>query len=167
MIACFDVHYGEDSARAATVVLRRWEDSTAADQASHSVTEFGDYRPGNFYQRELKPLQELIARIHHPIKYFVVDAYCHLSADRSPGLGAYLHELLPVGSVVLGVAKNRFRGSTHAVELFRGSSDRPLFITSIGIDYECAAKHIESMAGAHRIPSMLKMADRLSRSQAT
>ncbi|NND96093.1 MAG: endonuclease V [Pirellulaceae bacterium] len=167
MIACFDVHYGDDTAWAAAVVLRQWDDSTAADQVSHSETEFGDYRPGSFYQRELKPLQVLVARIHHPIQYFVIDAYCHLSAERSPGLGAYLHRLLPVGSVVIGVAKNRFRLSTHAVELFRGNSDRPLFVTSIGMDYESAAKHIESMAGAHRIPSMLKMADRLARSQVT
>lgn len=163
MIACFDAHYDDDSAIAAAIVIHHWEDEITVDQFTVNVADVGDYRPGSFYERELKPLHELLPLISCPVRYFVIDAYCHLSDGGSPGLGAYLHELLPDDSVVIGVAKNRFRDTRHAVELFRGNSNRPLFITSIGIDYQSAADHVKSMAGEHRIPTILKTVDRLAR----
>lgn len=63
----------------------------------------------------------------------------------------------------MGVAKNRFRDTVHAAEIYRGNSKRPLFVTSIGVDYQRAAAHVQSMAGAHRLPTLLKTVDRLSR----
>lgn len=163
MIACFDVHYDASSANAAGLVFQDWGDAAIVDQFTAQVVDVGEYRPGNFYERELKPLQALLQRLGCPVRYFVIDAYCHLSDHGAPGLGAHLHECLPDDSVVVGVAKNRFRDSRHAVELFRGGSLRPLFITSIGIDYQSAADHIGSMAGQHRIPTLLKTVDRLAR----
>ena len=163
MIACFDAHYDDCSAIAASIVIHRWEDEITVDQFTVKVADVGDYRPGRFYERELKPLHELLPLISYPVRYFVIDAYCHLSDDGSPGLGAHLHQLLPDDSVVIGVAKNRFQDTRHAVELFRGDSNRPLFITSIGIDYQAAADHVKSMAGEHRIPTILKTVDRLAR----
>lgn len=166
MIACFDVHYEGDTANAAAIVFRQWKDSTIIDQFAIRVANVGKYRAGRFYQRELKPLRELLEVITYPIRYFVIDAYCHLSGAGSPGLGAHLHRLLSDNSVVVGVAKNRYRNSHHAIEILRGGSERPLFITSIGIDYRCAADHVQSMAGEHRMPTMLKTVDRLSRNGA-
>jgi len=97
----------------------------------------------------------------------VIDAYCHLSEAREPGLGAYLHETLPENSIVIGVAKNRFRDTNHAIEVRRGGSDRPLFVSSIGVDYATAAEHIHSMSGPHRMPKLLKAVDRLCRDGST
>jgi deoxyribonuclease V len=164
MIACFDVHYSDNEAKAAAVVLAQWSDTTLVDQFTLPVTNVGEYRAGSFYQRELQPLRELLAIIPYPIQYFVIDAYCHLANDGSPGLGTYFYDVLPDNSIVVGVAKSRFRNTTHAIELLRGTSHRPLFITSIGIDYPCAAAHVQSMAGEHRLPTVLKTVDRLSRS---
>ncbi len=45
----------------------------------------------------------------------------------------------------------------------RDSSKRPLIVTAIGIDESVAAKHIASMHGPYRIPTLLKWADHLSR----
>ena len=163
MIACFDVHYPVDLANCAAVVLERWPDDTPTDQFVARSTDVGDYRPGYFYERELKPILELVSRISYPVEFFVIDAYCHLSDSGAPGLGAHLHGHLPDGSHVVGVAKNRFRDTTHAVELNRGGSSRPLFITSIGIDYQRAADYVRQMAGKHRIPAMLKTVDHLAR----
>jgi deoxyribonuclease V len=163
MIACFDVQYVANAANAAGIVFRQWGDTATVYQFTVQVTDVGEYRPGKFYERELKPLRALLPLIACSVQCFVIDAYCHLSDDGSPGLGAYLRELLPDDSVVIGVAKNRFRDTRHAVELYRGGSDRPLFITSIGIDYQSAAAHVKSMAGEHRIPTLLKTVDRLAR----
>lgn len=165
MIACFDVHYEAETANAAAILFDRWSDEASVEQFSLSVADVGDYAAGSFYQRELKPLQVLLETIPRSIQYYVIDAYCHLSADRSPGLGAYLHDALPQGSIVIGVAKSRFRDTTHAKEIRRGDSARPLFVTAIGIEYQLAAEYVKSMAGAHRIPTMLKAVDRLARAK--
>ena len=167
MIACFDVHYENDRANATAIVFKQWPDTTIVERFVMRGKDIGEYRAGSFYQRELKPLRELIQLIHYPVRFFAIDAYCHLSDDCSPGLGAYLYEILGQDSIVVGVAKNRFRNTSHAVELFRSSSRRPLFITSIGIDYQRAADFVGSMAGEHRIPTLLKTVDRLSRNGET
>jgi len=164
LIACFDVHYQDDVAYAAAVLIEQWTDAEPVDQFLISCDGVEPYQPGSFYQRELRPLGELIQQLPETVDCFVIDAYCHLSADHDPGLGDYFHKLLPQGSVVVGVAKNRFHETTHAVEVLRGESQRPLFVTSIGIEYSLAADSIRLMAGRHRMPTILTAADRLCRS---
>ena len=164
MIAIFDVFYHANVATVAAVLAKDWSDETVTSQFITSCQQIGDYVAGEFYQRELKPLIQILQKIDQSIQYYVIDAYCHLSADFQPGLGAYLSNELPPESIVIGVAKNRFRMTTHAVEVCRGESVRPLFVTSIGIDYSMAADRIKSMHGDHRIPTLLKRVDQLSRS---
>jgi deoxyribonuclease V len=142
--------------------LSDWSVTTPDEQYAVEIQDVGGYMPGRFYQRELKPLVEIIKKIQAPVKYFEIDAYCHLSDSKEPGLGQYLFQELPPNSVVIGVAKNRFQTTTHAFELHRGGSKRPFFITSIGIEYYQAADFIKSMAGDHRIPTLLKTVDGLS-----
>ena len=163
MIACFDVHYDNGFANAAAIVFNQWADDNVVDKYVVRCNNVREYNAGSFYKRELEPLLKVIRQIDYPIQTFVIDAYCHLSDDCAPGLGAYLYQELPDNSNVIGVAKNRFRKSSHAIELLRGGSERPLFISSIGIEYQAAADHVQSMSGDHRIPTLLKMVDRLSR----
>ena len=163
MIACFDVYYDQSCAYVAALTFSDWADTLPNEQYELEIHDIGEYNPGSFYQREYKPIKEIIKMIQAPIKYFVIDAYCYLSDSYDPGLGEYLFQKLPPESIIIGVAKNRFRNTTHAFELCRGGSDRPLFITSIGIEYRLAADRIKSMAGDHRIPMLLKTVDRLSR----
>ena len=81
------------------------------------------------------------------------------------GLGAHLYEALARVTPVIGVAKNRFgpRAEQVAIEVLRGASSRPLFVTAIGVDAEAAAADISRMHGEHRLPTMLKRVDRLCR----
>lgn len=163
MIASLDVQYTDTAAFAAAVVFDDWQAASARSTYIASECSPEPYEPGCFYLRELVPLLTVIDKIIEPVETFVIDGYCHLSDSRDPGLGAHLLERLGKSKTVIGVAKNRFRDTTHAVELLRGKSQRPLFITSIGIGYEDAAKHIASMNGAFRVPALLKMVDQLAR----
>ena len=163
MIACFDVHYFDTHANAAAVIIEDWSDSDCVEKLCIRCDAPKEYIAGEFYRRELDPLKTIIASIDSQIQTCVIDAYCHLSADGKPGLGSYLHNELSDGGSIIGVAKNPFRDTKHAIELMRGNSARPLFVTSIGIDYQTAAEHIKSMHGNHRIPTLLKMVDRLCR----
>jgi hypothetical protein len=81
----------------------------------------------------------------------------------APGLGQHLYEALDRKAAIIGVAKNRYRDSQHAIEVCRGKSAKPLFVTSIGMTYDVAALHVKSMVGEFRIPSLLKQVDRLCR----
>ena len=163
MIACLDVQYSEDVATAAAVVFPVWESTEATATYTVSVLGIGAYEPGRFYERELQPLLEVIDCIQQPIDIFVIDAYCYLSEERSPGLGYHLWEALGRTKSVIGVAKTRYGKSAHAVELFRAGSKRPLYVTALGMDYQSASECIARMAGEFRHPALLKAVDRLSR----
>lgn len=163
MIACLDVHYENELAYAAAVVFDKWDAASSLSEYTTCAANSVDYEPGRLYLRELPPLLNVAQCICESIDVYVIDAYCHLSADFAPGLGAYFHEALNNAASIVGVAKNRFHNTTHAMELIRGGSRRPLFITSIGIQYETAVSYVRMMAGNFRIPTMIKAADRLAR----
>ena len=62
--------------------------------------------------------------------------------------------------------KTNFGGDfSQKVEVFRGSSKNPLYITAIGIDKNAAQQHILEMYGEFRIPKLLKELDQLTRNK--
>lgn len=163
MILALDVHYldGEDAARAAGVVLGRWADEQATDRLTRMHRGLEDYVPGRFYRRELPCLLPLVrlAAETHALGVIVVDAYVDLGD--APGLGRRLYDAIGRACAVVGVAKTAFAGAP-AVAVTRGKSARPLWVTATG-DADEAARHVQSMAGAGRIPKLLREADRLAR----
>ena len=163
MIAALDVHYSASSACAAAILFDDWGAEVPKERHSVTVPGCADYQPGQFYLRELSPLLDVIINISNRVDTYVIDGYCHLSSDCAPGLGTILHQELKQEAIIIGVAKNRDRQSNHAVEICRGNSTRPLFVTSIGIEYNLAGEYINSMAGNFRIPTLLKTVDRLAR----
>lgn len=163
MIAALDVYYSDTKASAAAVVFESWDSERAVGMYAVSTEDCGDYTPGQFYLRELQPLLAVISKIREDVSVFVIDGYCHLSEDGESGLGAHLEESLSGEPIIVGVAKNRFRNSQHAVEVLRGDSERPLFVTAIGLSYAEAANKIALMHGSYRFPTLLKEVDQLSR----
>ena len=118
------------------------------------------YRPGEFYLRELPPLRAVLDDLSG-LGLLVVDGYADLDPSGRPGLGAHAHA--EFGIPVIGVAKSRFRTATHAVPVLRGSSVRPLFVTSAGMPRADAADLVRRMTGRHRLPDALRRADPLAR----
>ncbi|MEJ5151078.1 hypothetical protein [Comamonas sp. MYb396] len=90
-----------------------------------------------------------------------------LGDEKRAGLGAHLYQALDGAAPVIGVAKTAFHGVASCpdvVQVRRGQSQRPLFVTAIGVSPQVASAWVASMAGAHRIPSLLTLTDQLSRS---
>jgi deoxyribonuclease V len=81
----------------------------------------------------------------------------------TPGLGAHLYNRLDNRIPVIGVAKNRYKTSDSAIEILRGKSKKPLYITAVGVDLISASKYIQCMHGDNRIPTLLKKVDQISR----
>lgn len=162
MIVALDVDYGVTSTTTALVAFRAWPDAvSAAELVERTPDPPAAYEPGRFFQRELPYLLAILDRFADPIDVIVVDGYVDLGPDRA-GLGRHLHATrnLPV----VGVAKTRFAGAI-AVEVTRGTSARPLYVTTAGIDVDLAAAAVASMHGPYRVPTLLKRADTLARSR--
>lgn len=174
MIACLDVHYtnhdsGPCEAWAACVLLKSWTDSQPTAEFVEWIANVSPYEPGAFFRRELPCLLAVLRRIQpNPLELsleaIVVDGHVWLDDSRlRPGLGARLHQALGGRVPIIGVAKTSFLTATAARELVRGSSQKPLFISSIGIHADCAVAAIQSMRGPYRIPDLIKRADQLCR----
>ena len=163
MIACLDVGYDDTAARAACVVIKNWRDSRPTAEHVAKIHKVKDYQPGEFYRRELPCIQAVLAKLKQPPTCIVVDGYVWLDGNLRPGLGAHLHEAFDRKVSVIGVAKNPFKDTDHATELRRGKSDRPPYITAAGVPIAQAVVNIGAMHGPHRLPTILKRTDQLSR----
>ena len=162
VLACVDVFYEDSRARAACVVFENWHSGTAAYTLVRQFSNVAEYESGNFFRRELPCLVGILDQLQEPPDAVLIDGYVWLDPDGRPGLGAHLFDALRRTTPVIGVAKSAFRGAP-AVEVLRGQSKTPLYVTAAGVDVDRAAENIRSMNGAHRIPTLLRLADQLSR----
>lgn len=161
MKVCVDVDYGESAVTTACVGFTEWDDADASFvRVVRSDVAPAPYEPGAFYKRELPHLLEVLRAIEG-LDVVVVDGYVWLGPER-PGLGARLHAALGGHVAVVGVGKTRF-ASADPASVQRGESQRPLFVTAIGIDLDEAARAIGRMHGEYRMPTLLKKVDRLAR----
>jgi len=157
-----DVHYRPGGgAQAAAVVAADATFGRLLSDRTGQVAEVPPYHSGQFYLRELPPLQAVL----DGMRLLIVDGYADLDPAGRPGLGA--HARAEFGVPVIGAAKTAFRTATCAVPIVRGeSSARPLFITAAGMSRHQAADLVRHMAGRHRVPDALRRADALARGRA-
>jgi deoxyribonuclease V len=159
LIACVDVDYREQEAVATALWFRGWTASVVESQAVSRFNEVAEYEPGAFYRRELPCLLEVLKQ-GPPADLVLVDGYVWLGQG-APGLGAYLHQA--IGKIVVGVAKTRFASATDVVPVVHGASRAPLYVTAVGMLIQEAAESVARMHGEFRLPTLLKMVDRLAR----
>jgi deoxyribonuclease V len=165
LFAAVDVHYlPTTGSRAALVVAADPRFATITATLTETVSKAAPYLPGEFYRRELPALRAVLQGAD-TFALIVVDGYVDLDPHGRPGLGAHVHE--EFGAPVVGVAKTAFRSATQAVQVRRGQSIRPLYVTSAGIQIADAVRLVKEMAGSFRIPDSLRLADRLARGLAT
>lgn len=159
--AVVDVCYlGSGQARAALAVAPDRQFSSVAWSATALTEVTAQYQPGQFWRRELPPLRAVLDGVAG-LALIVVDGYVDLDPGGRPGLGARVHA--EFGVPVIGIAKTFFRGAAHAAAVCRGRSARPLYVTAAGMTVADAAGVVVGMAGPHRLPGAVRLADRLAR----
>ena len=163
MKAALDVHYRGERAVAACVSFRDWHDGEATRLVRVEVPIGGRYRAGRFYERELPCLLAVLERADHEFEAIVIDGYVHLKPKVGKGLGVHLAEALPYSPIIIGVAKSPLRVADRFVPILRGRSAKPLFVSASGCPLADAARWVRQMHGPHRIPTMLRLADRCAR----
>lgn len=144
----------------ACILFRDWTDSKGIRQFTVQVKDVAPYEPGAFYKRELPCLMAALAKVTEPLDCVVIDGNVWLD-DGKHGLGAHLFDAIQ--KPVVGIAKTSFKGSLFAQHVLRGQSKVPLFVTAAGMDPVLAARYVTSMHGDYRVPTMVKLVDRLCR----
>lgn len=161
---CVDVDYRDDQAVAAAVLFHDWGDATAAGRIVQPIAPIEPYQPGAFYRRELPCLLAVLRQVSEPFDLVVVDGYVWLEDEMHPGLGGHLYAALGGQVPVVGVAKTCFTSARAAVAVQRGHlATRPLYVTAAGIIVSEASERVRQMHGLHRIPTLLKLVDRVCR----
>ena len=160
MILAVDSHYQADCAHVAGVAFETW--SAAHPQAVYcsQVPGARAYVPGEFYKRELPGILTLLREHRLSPATIVIDSYVYLDGAAKPGLGKHLYDALNGRTRIIGVAKSPLPGIRSPYTLLRGSSSRPLYVTAEGVPLASAKTCLAAMHGGHRIPTLLKMADR-------
>jgi deoxyribonuclease V len=164
VIACLDAAYLATETSVACVLATDWLAGTAADEFVRTFPQAAPYQSGEFFRRELPGLLQLLAELSVPLTVVIIDGYVWLDSNGKPGLGGHLFSALGGHIAVVGVAKTRFVGAP-AIPVLRGTSRSPLFVTSAGIPPDEAADRVRQMHGRFRLPTLLKRADSLSRSE--
>lgn len=163
MILVVDVQYEEENAVVAGVLFSDWRSDEVESDRTKNLTNIAPYEPGSFYKRELPCILSLLENISEQIDTIVIDGYVTLGIDNEPGLGMHLYQSIAKRSPIIGVAKNRFKDTPQICELRRGSSQKPLLITAIGMPLDEAKQKISYMHGENRTPTLLKRVDQLCR----
>jgi len=164
-IAAVDVYYHNDRARAACVLFDSWSSDQVRDTYGVEIQAIQPYKPGEFFKRELPPILKVLELVNvSSVAVLIVDGYVYLDEHGAPGLGLYLYNSLQKKIAVAGVAKTYFFDDELRVKkVFRGESKRPLYVTAVGLSSELAAENVKSMAGANRIPAILKYLDQVTK----
>jgi deoxyribonuclease V len=165
MLAALDVGYRTDGTACAAVVgFLQWDDDSPVTARTVEIGSVAAYQPGKFYLRELPCLLAALSLLDASPRLILIDGFVWLGDQSKPGAGARLYDALGRATPVVGVAKTNFRGCSVAEEIYRGKSLQPLFVTAAGMAAADAARQVQAMHGPHRLPTLLKCVDALSRS---
>lgn len=165
MILAFDTYYFDGKAKTVCLEFQEWNQSTDFKIHTEIIDNVAEYIPGEFYKRELPCILSLLNQIDlKKVEAIVVDGFVYLDDEKKYGLGGHLYEKLNQEIPIIGVAKTNFASiEKDKRSLFRGDSQKPLYVTAIGIELDDAFQKVESMAGEFRMPTLLKEMDRLTK----
>ena len=164
MLLAIDAYYGEQNAKVVGVLFK-WEDKFPAETISCFYDNVLPYKPGQFYQRELPCILELLKQMElEKIGAIIIDGHVFVSNDKTYGLGGYLWESLGKQIPIIGIAKRGFYQTDEvSFPVLRGNSKKPLYVSSIGYDISLLKTDIKNMHGNYRIPTILKILDQETR----
>jgi deoxyribonuclease V len=161
LILAVDVDYRGNEAIVAGVLFQDWTDDKPIKEILIACMVPDQYMPGQFFRRELPCIAELLTHVNTDLECILIDGYVHLGKEKEAGLGMHLWDMLEEKIAVIGVAKSPFKDTPNSCEVLRGRSNKPLFVTAQGIRQDRAKFLIRDMHGEDRIPTLLKLVDRL------
>ncbi|MCC8408689.1 hypothetical protein LJ707_07095 [Mucilaginibacter sp. UR6-1] len=164
MYLAIDVYYVGTIAKAVGLIFIPGSEEVKATIVEYAAN-IEDYEPGRFYKRELPCILKLLSKIRlSDIDVIIIDGHVFIDDNGNYGLGGKLWEALNGQVAIIGVAKAKFQNNSTTVdELLRGQSQKPLYVSSVGINLKEATQIIREMKGYNRMPDLLKKVDTLSK----
>ena len=161
MLIAIDVYYKNGRAKSVSIEFDNWTDEKPTQIHTVELDKIAEYVPGEFYKRELPCILKVLKKSDlSKVDAIIVDSYVQLDDEGKLGLGGYLFHYLEEKIPVVGVAKKKYLSVEKlAVEVLRGKSEKPLFVTALGVDLAEAAAKVQGMAGEFRFPELLKILD--------
>ena len=178
-----DTYYYKDRAKTVGIIFNSWEDSEPAEiiHSWLSADKYGPYIPGEFYKRELPCIINLFKEHNIDLKEFdtiILDGLARLPGSSTEGLGAHLEdkiqELWPDLDFydrpsIMGIAKTKFgdvENDPGTSVVHRGTAKTPLYVNTTWhlMSSADAAENLKKMHGDNRIPTLLKLLDRATKS---
>jgi len=168
MILAIDVYYTDNKAKSVCIAFQDWTNEAPTETYIEEIEGVEEYVPGEFYKRELPCILAVLEGIDlSEVEAIIVDGFVILDDEGKYGLGGYLYDRLKQQIPIVGVAKRGFhQNELNVRRVLRGESQKPLFVTSIGIDLDLAAQKVENMHGAYRFPTLLKILDQVTKQEA-
>ena len=163
MLLAIDAYYKETKAQVVGVLFN-WEDENPKNILVETVERVEEYIPGEFYKRELPCLLKIVEKVNlSDLEAIIVDGHVYVDNEKY-GLGGRVYEHLHCQVPVIGIAKSSFYANKDmTIEIYRGKSKTPLYISSIGTDLNDVAEKIINMKGEYRMPTILKTLDNLTK----
>lgn len=169
-----DVFYSGEDAFSVGIVFDSLKKSDTPDfiYSCHSPIE-SEYIPGQFYKRELPPIQKLLTEniglgwLKDNIDLIIVDGF-YILWDNKPGLGKHLEDWLEDKGIkieIMGVAKSKTRDcNTFASPCIRGKNGTTNPLWTNGSDkYKNYSAVLKNMKGEYRLPDILKLLDDITK----
>lgn len=165
MLVALDVAYTDTTGHAVALAFATWEAARPLATYTATVQPVAAYEPGDFYRRELPCLLAVLNDVDlTEVSCLLVDGYVTLGTEQRPGLGHHLYKAYGCQVPVVGVAKTRFQGiAPQVAPVLRGHSHTPLYVTSAGLPLAEAAAGVAAMHGEHRMPTLLRRLDELTK----
>jgi|SRR4030042_5325207 len=163
--AAVDVYYRNESATTALVEFSDFSSCAISRILIQESETAAPYIPGKFYLRELPCILKILEQADRLYKMILIDGFVFLRKPTCYGLGGYLATALDYKAIIIGVAKNYFNMADRFVEIKRGRSSKPLYVSSFNMKPETAGSLIKEMYGNNRIPCILKLTDQLSKNR--
>jgi deoxyribonuclease V len=159
------VHFEGTQAQAAAVAFEAWD---AAEATQTYLSRIGQVEPavrGELDLRELPCVLQLLREHRLEPELILLEGFVHLDANETPGLGQHLYQALNGRVPIVGVSKRRLPGLAAQIEVMREEETPPLLVTCAGIDIGAAKARLRAMHGRKRVPTLMKLAARLAKSQ--
>jgi deoxyribonuclease V len=147
------------------VAFEAWD---AAEATQTYLSRIGQVEPavrGELDLRELPCVLQLLREHRLEPELILLEGFVHLDANETPGLGQHLYQALNGRVPIVGVSKRRLPGLAAQIEVMREEETPPLLVTCAGIDIGAAKARLRAMHGRKRVPTLMKLAARLAKSQ--
>ena len=162
-----DAHIQGDTARVAAVAFDDWAAPEGTKNYALRIEHVEKPAKGELDLRALPWLVNLLDANRLQPELIVLEGFVHLDAQETPGLGRRLHDTLGGRTAVIGVSRSGFKDTPEQFEVHREEETAPLVITCAGIDLGAAKARVRMMHGKKRMPTLMKLAARVAKGNAS